>query len=221
MAGRVIAFGNLKGGTGKSTLAVNVAGALAAAGADVLLLDADPQATAMEWASGGLLPLKVEAFPLGADRRAWVRRLVEFAAAHDFVLVDLPPATESALSAALVAVDLVVVPVTPSGADLRATGKALALLKDARAVRRDGKPGCVLVPSKVDGRTVAGRELAAVLSDYGETVAPAVGQRVQHVDAFSARQWVGQSAPRSTAHVEVEAVAAMVKRRAGDGKGGA
>lgn len=50
----IIALANLKGGVGKSTLAVNIAGALSPS---VVLIDADPQATATAWGEAGGLPL--------------------------------------------------------------------------------------------------------------------------------------------------------------------
>ena len=51
-----------------------------------------------------------------------------------------------------------------------------------------------------------------MLHDMGEPVAPAVIQRAAHVDAFSAGQWIGAYAPRSAGHVEIESLAALVKR---------
>ncbi len=50
MSGKIIAIGNLKGGTGKTTIAVNLCGALAnGAGHPVALVDADQQASASAW----------------------------------------------------------------------------------------------------------------------------------------------------------------------------
>ena len=57
--GHIIASGNLKGGTGKTTIAVKLACALAARGLEVVLLDVDPQGSACEWAQSGLLPVRV------------------------------------------------------------------------------------------------------------------------------------------------------------------
>ena len=51
MAGHVIVVGNLKGGSGKSTLVINLASALAEVGRRVAILDCDPQGTASAWAS--------------------------------------------------------------------------------------------------------------------------------------------------------------------------
>jgi len=214
MAGRIVAVANLKGGVGKSTIAVNVAGAVSARGASVLLVDADAQGTASEWAADGALPYPVEAMPLeaGGDRRSWVGGVQSLAASVDLVLVDLPPHIGDTMAAALVAAALVIIPVTPSGADLRATTKAVELLRRAREARGGGAPAALMVPSKVDRRTAAGREIEAVLHDYGERVGPAITQRAAHVDAFTARQWIGSYASSSVAHQEVEALAAVVWR---------
>lgn len=104
------------------------------------------------------------------------------------------------------------VPVTASALDLRAAGATLALLRRAREARKDGKPGGILVPSRVDRRTAAGREIEAALSDLGEPVAPAISQRAAHVDSFTAGQWVGAYAPRSAPHTEIEALAALIRK---------
>lgn len=218
MVARIIAIGNLKGGTGKSTLAVNLACALACRKTKAVLVDADSQGTAVEWAARGRLPVAVEAMPFDPDPGQdagdgiWLRAVNDLAATNDFVVLDLPPHLGASIVFALVAADLFVVPVTPSGADIKATTKAVDLLRQARAVRGNGKPGCLLVPSRVDRRTAAGKEIEAVLHDFGEPVAPAVGQRSAHVDAFTAGEWIGTYAPRTTAHDEIQALTAIIRR---------
>jgi chromosome partitioning protein len=214
-AGKLVAVGNLKGGVGKTTLAVSIACALADHG-KAAVVDADAQASASAWSASGKLPVEVVALPLGADGErataAWLERLVEIKSDVDVVLLDLPPNLGAATVAALSLADLLLVPVPPSGMDLRAAERTLALLQQARKVRRGAKPAALLVPSRVDRRTAAGREVEAVLHDMGEPVAPAVIQRAAHVDAFSAGEWIGAYAPRSAGHVEIQALAALVRR---------
>ncbi|MFD1625940.1 ParA family protein [Azospirillum griseum] len=227
MSGKIIAVGNLKGGTGKSTVAVNLACALRGSGkVKVAVVDADAQGTASDWAAKGRLGLTVHALPFeesentghgggsasGRDGEAWGTVVERLRLEHDFVVIDLPPQLGDAILNALVAANLFVVPVTASGADLKATTKAIELLRRARARRDDGRPACLLVPSRVDRRTAAGKEIEAVLHDFGEPVAPAIGQRTAHVDAFTAGEWVGSYAPRSAAHGEIDVLAAIVKR---------
>jgi chromosome partitioning protein len=213
---RIIAIGNLKGGVGKSTIAVNIACELAAASGPrrprVALVDADEQATASEWAAEGKLPVPVLALPLTdpADAEGWMSRISSTEA--DFVLIDLPPNIGASTAAALVLADLFVVPITPSGLDLRAASKAIDLLHEARQERGDGKPACLLVPSKVDRRTAVGREIEAALVEFGEPVAPAIGLRSAFVDSGGASDWIGTYAARSVGHTEVSAVAAVIRK---------
>lgn len=209
----IIALANLKGGVGKSTLAVNIAGALSP---KVVLVDADPQATATAWAEAGSLPFPVIEAPLtGQDVQGWIETVLGVEAAH--VVIDLPPMLGDATAAALAICDLAVIPVSPSGADLRATNRAVELITEARDARGDGKPRALIVPSKVDRRTAAGAEIKAVLHDYGEPVGPVVSQRIAHADAFTAGQWIGQYAKGSAAHAEIRALASVIKRMAGKG----
>ena len=207
----IVAIGNLKGGVGKSTLAVNLACELAAS-RTVHLVDADAQATAFEWMGGGLLPIRGEALPLEDERKAaaWIKRVQ--AASADLVIIDLPPAVGAATAAALIIADLFLVPVAPSGLDLRAAAKALDLLQEARQARGQGQPRALLVPSRVDRRTGAGREIEAALHEMGEPVGPVIGDRAAFVDSATARDWIGAFAPRSVAHQEVQALAAVVGR---------
>ena len=203
--GSLIAVGNLKGGTGKSTIAVNLACALADAGDTVILVDADLQGTATDWQAGGNLPVPVETLPLSSelDAQRWVARALNLKAAADHVVVDLPPQIGSGIASALLIADLLMIPVTPSGLDLKATGRALDLLRRARAVRGGHRPACMLVPSRVDRRTVIGRRIHEILEGFGLRVGPAVRQRSAHVEAFNAGTWIGVHAPGSPGHREV------------------
>jgi chromosome partitioning protein len=208
----IIAVVNLKGGVGKSTIAVNLACELAIH-QSVVVVDADSQATATDWARRGNLPARVETLPLDADSQvgSWVEKVLTIQADH--VVIDCPPHIGPATLAAVGIADMVLIPVTPSGADLVATDSALAVVHDAQATRKDNGPLCLLVPSKVDSRTASGRELAAALERFDETVAPEIGQRAALVDAFSVGAWIGQYAPRNKAREQFRDLAIAVKRR--------
>lgn len=208
----IIAVVNLKGGVGKSTIAVNLACELASL-QSVVLVDADAQATATDWAARGDLPIGVEALPLDAERdvRSWVDQILNIKADH--IVIDCPAHIGPATIAATGLADLVLVPVTPSGADLSATDSMLSLVHKAQGVRADGGPLCLLVPNKVDRRTAAGREISAALKKFDEPVAPEIRERIALADAFGVGAWIGQYAPRNGARQDFRDLATAVKRR--------
>ena len=213
----IIAVLNLKGGCGKSTIAVNLACARWRAMATrSLLLDNDVQATASHWLSHGRLPVQGESMPLENDADG--ERLVRAVAARNerYVVIGCSrPHVEVPRYLSLLGkiADLVLVPVTASGVDLVATEMVVKLIREVRVLRRSGTPKCLIVPSKIDRRTDAGRRIDEQVQRFGEDVGPAVHQRTAFaIDAFSAGQWIGQYAPDSPAHYDITALAMAAKR---------
>jgi chromosome partitioning protein len=208
----VIAIVNLKGGCGKSTIAVNLACELACTGDSVVLVDNDSQGTSSHWLSHGRLPIRGEFMPLENEEDG--ERLVRAVAgrSEQYVVLDAPAHVGAATQAAGKIADLVLIPVTASGVDLLATGAAVDLIRQARTIRHGGAPKCLIVPSKIDRRTDAGRRIDEQLSGFGEPVAPTVNQRTAFIEAFSAGLWIGEYAPESSAHYDISSLAIAVKR---------
>jgi chromosome partitioning protein len=157
--GKIIAIGNLKGGVGKTTLAVNAACQMAEERRQIVLVDADTQASASGWAATGVLPIACKPLPLDTDRQAakWIAAVRQVAADADFAVIDLPPHIGAVMASAMIVADKLVLPVGASALDLRAAGKTLDLLREAQRERGDGLPSCLLVPARVDRRRTAGR----------------------------------------------------------------
>jgi chromosome partitioning protein len=208
----VIAVLNLKGGCGKSTIAVNLACELAGSGDAVLLVDNDAQGTASHWLSHGRLPIEGEFMPLENDEDG--ERLIRAVASSRkrYVVLDAPAHVGAAAMAAGKIADLVLVPVTASGVDLVATRAVIDLIQQARVLRRSGLPKCLVVPSKIDRRTDAGRQIEQQARTFGENVGPVVHQRTAFVEAFGVGQWIGEYAPQSPAHYDITSLAIAVKR---------
>ena len=211
---KVIAVAGLKGGTGKTTIAANLAHELAILmGRKVAVLDADPQRSLANWAGLGddFLAGAVEAAD-PTDSPSDFRSRVESAArVADIVIIDTPPGfADSALLAALLA-DLVLLPAGPSPLDIMAAREALDLVREARRQRKGRKPKARFVPSRVIARTALGRDLSTSLEELGEKVLPALGQRVAVPEAALSGQTVREYAPRSVAAAEFRTLAEAVK----------
>ena len=215
--GSVISVCNLKGGAGKSTIAVNLACAIHdLTGERCTLIDADRQGTSHAWAAQGKLPVRVlkmvlqEAKP---DERypgmLWIVQVRELAAKSGIVVIDLPPGLEYSLAAVTTVSDLVLVPVNPSGVDFHSTACFIKLIHKSRKLRGGDKPRCVIVPNRIDGRTTIARELFRY-EGFGETVSPPIHMRTAFVKAFDSGQWVGNFASGSDAHREIGALAELV-----------
>jgi chromosome partitioning protein len=178
----VIAVAQRKGGVGKTTIAVSVAGEIARRGRDVALIDSDPQTSACHWAEPGNLQFPVYELVL-ADQgvRDWVRDAGQVPA--DYMVIDTAP-TDRALGASIAIADLVLVPCTPSGLDIEAMVRTLEIIDAVRA-RRNGFPNMILVPNRVDARTLEGQQLVEELEGFGEVVSPPIGDRAAFIRAFS------------------------------------
>jgi chromosome partitioning protein len=216
---KIIGVCGRKGGSGKTTLAVHVAAELSSKGRNVVLVDADPQGSANHWSHPGALPVRVEHRPLqsGGDARAWSRAIRSLPT--ELVVIDSAPHLDSGMGATVGISDVVALPCGPSGLDLLALGETIGLVRQIKAARGDSKPVVTIVPTRVDTRTAAGRQLQAVLEAQGENVAPALRLRMALADAFNTGEWVGSFAPDSPAHEDVKAITLHILKLLGEKPG--
>ena len=133
----IITVGNTKGGVGKTTLAVNIAIARALSGRDVWLIDGDRQGTAQTAisvrAQAGHLPgIACASYPDGPILRSQVQQQ---SAKFDDVVIDAGGRDSTALRAALVLSDVLLVPFQPRSYDVWALNDMAALVDEARSVR--------------------------------------------------------------------------------------
>jgi chromosome partitioning protein len=133
----IVTVGNTKGGVGKTTLAVNLAIARALAGRDVWLIDGDRQGTAQTAisirADAGYTPgIACATYPDGPTLRAQVQQQ---ASKFDDIIIDAGGRDSTALRAALVLSDVLLVPFAPRSYDVWALNDIASLVDEARSVR--------------------------------------------------------------------------------------
>jgi chromosome partitioning protein len=203
----IIAVINQKGGAGKTTIALNLAAALAAGGR-VLVIDADPQQTAQDWAAVRETPPPFQV--IGFAKPVLHRDLPKLAADYDHVVIDGAPRNYEVARSAILAADLVLIPVQPSGADFWASRETVKLVQEARAFKETQK--AVFVISRKVGRSALGRDILQALAEFDVPVLQAgTSQRVVYAEAMTAGSTVIESQPRGAAADEVRALLAEIQ----------
>ena len=205
----VIAVLNQKGGSGKTTIATHLARALQLDGADVLLVDSDPQGSARDWAAVREdQPLTV----VGIDRPT-IDRDLKSVARKDFVVIDGAPQAADLAVSAIKAADFVLIPVQPSPYDIWATADLVELVKQRIEVT-DGRLQAAFVVSRAIKGTKIGAEVAEALAGYGLPVLESrITQRVIYPGTAASGTTVMDTEPAGDAAAEVHALAMELKQK--------
>lgn len=129
---RVISFLNPKGGSGKTTAAINVSTCLARS-ATVAVVDTDPQMSLTTWSHTGENAANFDVFTASSEKDVYgVRKELKD---YDYVIIDGAGSLSVITSAAIMVSDLVIIPVTPSSFDFSASGAVISVL-EAQAYNR-------------------------------------------------------------------------------------
>ena len=163
----IVTIGNTKGGVGKTTIAVNLAIARALSGREVWLIDGDRQGTAQTAisirAEAGHSPgIACATYPDGPTLRAQVQQQ---AGKFDDVVIDAGGRDSTALRAALVLSDVLLVPFQPRSYDVWALNDIAALVDEARSVRDGLRAFAVLNCADPGEHSTDNAEAAAAVAD--------------------------------------------------------
>ena len=198
---KTLAIVSQKGGVGKTTIAVHIAVAAAKSGYSVAIVDLDPQATAAQWsdwrAETDPNPVVVAAphARLGPTLKEAEKGGV------DLVIIDSPPAADSAAVAAAKAADLVLIPTRASAFDLH------AIKTTAELVRVASKPAAVLLNAVPARANALVEEVATVIHSLNLAIAPVcLVDRAALRHAVINGQTAGEYEPLGKAADEVRAL---------------
>ncbi|HYZ52110.1 MAG TPA: AAA family ATPase [Streptosporangiaceae bacterium] len=187
MTGLSLALANLKPGTGKTTSAVWLAHVFAQAGNSVLLVDADPSGSALEWSDLAAMyprlappqaafPFRIVALP----SRELHRRVPEIARADDVVIIDTPQLEDHAgiARSALRYVDEILIPCAPSPIEINRTTPVRDEISEIAAVRSRPARSAVLL-NRCVSRAHSTADAREVLEGLGYDVLPTAVPRLE------------------------------------------
>jgi chromosome partitioning protein len=207
MTGLSVALVNLKPGTAKTTSAVWLAHAFHEAGRPVLLVDADPAASALEWSDlAGGFPFRVTGLPV----RDLARRVQDIARPGEVVVIDAPQLEDHAgiARSAMRFADEILIPVAPNPIELNRTGPVLAEAEDITAARTT-PPRLAVMLNRVVTRATSGTDAREILTEQGFNV---LGTVIPRLELF-AQSFGGPVTATGTAY---EDAATELGKRAGE-----
>lgn len=163
---KIILVANQKGGAGKTTLAMQVAGFLASTGERTIIIDGDPQGTAVRWAASAPdeYPFPATVISLSAAGDKIHREIKNFVGDYRYIIIDSPPAAESKIAqSALLVADLCLIPVLPSPPDIWATVAIKDAIERAKVINESIQARILI--NQYQSKSNLGNEVVSILDN--------------------------------------------------------
>lgn len=189
----IISFLNQKGGVGKTTLSINVATALAQNNLKILLIDADPQNSSMDWAAtrqiDGLFTV------VGINKPIIHKEVNKLNRDYDHIIIDGPPRIYDVAKSAIVASDLIVIPVQPSPYDIWAANEVVKLIREVSEPLEGIKTiKSTFVINRKIVNTAIGRDVSEALKHYDMDILDThICQRVPYAETAASGSTILES----------------------------
>lgn len=191
MSGKVIALLQKKGGSTKTTTAINLLMAMREKGLNAILCDMDKEKPdAIFWADNGD-ELTDHVLPLFESNPK--QKVEELKTRYDYIIIDTPPQFEAAALKAALLADLGIIPSSPSALDMNALEKAAECAVMVDIPYR-------FLASRVVKNTNITNELISILNSTGESFRTKITNSVNIPESQSAGQWVGSYRPDCKNH---------------------
>jgi chromosome partitioning protein len=221
MTAKIIAVVNQKGGAGKTTTTMQLAGTIARRGYKVMVVDADPQGSATRWAASAedACPFPASVVGLSAANEKVHREVKKFVDDYDFIIIDCPPAADSPVpQSALIIADLALVPILPSPLDMWAAVGIKQVIEHCSTVNEALQARLIL--NQTQAKTTLSQESAEVLSEFGIPLAKTQISQRQIYRQSAAFGVTVHDLPKANAAIkEIEALADEVFAALGIRKG--
>jgi chromosome partitioning protein len=194
---------NQKGGAGKTTIALHLAHALALQNYQVMLVDADPQGSSRDWATAreSDAPFSV----IALDRPIIHKEISKLSQGYDYVIIDGAPRVSDLTRSAILASDIVLIPIQPSPLDIWAAHSVVELIQSAEIYKPNLKARFIINRKIVN--TAIASEAVEVLKNYPYPVLDAkISQRIAFAESLNIGSTVLETAPKSIAALEINTV---------------
>ncbi len=199
----IISLLNQKGGVGKTTLAIHIAVAFTKKKLRVLLVDADPQGSSMDWSA--IRESKTSLPVIGLPKANLHKELPKMKSDYDVIIIDGSPRVYDVARSALMASDIVLIPVQPSPYDVWAAKEIVDLLEEIRPFKENLKNAFVINRKIVN--TAIGLAVNEALAEYQIPVLKSqVCQRVSFAESAATGQTVMEIEPDSLASKEIKSL---------------
>lgn len=176
----IVSLVNLKGGVGKTTSALYFASVAERRDENPVVLDADNERSALEWASSGELPFEV----LEVQKDGMARQARALDRDGYTVIIDAPPNNREVLWAAAAVADRVVVPISPTGVDVNRLRATLEVLLDIEETK--GGLDTSILLTRWDKRKKLAREAEELLTQF-PLLPPKIRALTRYEDGFGSK----------------------------------